>query len=68
MVVDQKMAERLRDHLLVLYMAFIMPVALLVIGVLAKASVLFIILVAAWLGAALILFFLPLASDNGTGA
>ena len=49
-------------------MAFIMPVALLVIGVLAKASVLFIILVAAWLGAALILLFLPLASDNGTGA
>ncbi len=59
------MAERLRDHPLVLYVAFIMPIALLAIGALVHANVLLLIIAAAWLGISFILLFLPIASDNG---
>jgi len=62
------MAEKLTDHPLVLYLAFIMPIALLIIGGLAHVNVLFFIIVAAWLGISFILLFLPIASDNGTGS
>ena len=64
---DTNMAERLRDHPLVLYTAFVMPIALLIIGALTHANVLFLIIIAAWLGISFILLFLPIASDNGTG-
>ncbi len=59
------MAERLRDHPLVFYVAFIMPIALLIIGAIAHANLLFLIAVAAWIGVSFILLFLPIASDNG---
>ena len=62
------MAERLRDHPLVLYLAFVLPAALLVIGIIASVNVLFLILAAAWLGVALMLLFLPIATDNGTSS
>jgi hypothetical protein len=62
------MAEKLRDHPLVLYFAFIMPIALLIIGALAHVGVLFLIMAAAWLGVSFILLFLPIASDNGAGS
>ena len=60
------MEERLRDHPLVFYFAFITPIALLAIGALAHASVLFLIAAAAWLGISVMLLFLPIASDNGS--
>ncbi len=60
------MAERLRDHPLIIYVAFIMPIALLIIGALAHANILFLIVVAAWLGISFIVLFLPIASDNGS--
>ncbi len=59
------MAERLRDHLLILYVAFVMPILLLIIGALVHANVLLLILAAVWLGVSFILLFLPMASDNG---
>ncbi len=59
------MAERLRDHPLVFYVAFIMPIALLIIGAIAHANLLFLIGAAAWVGISFILLFLPIASDNG---
>jgi len=62
------MAEKLTDHPLVLYLALVMPVALLIIGILAQVTVLYLILVAAWLGISLILLFLPIATDNGTSS
>ena len=60
------MAERLREHPLIIYFAFIMPIALLTIGALAHASVLYLIMAAAWLGISFMLLFLPIASDNGS--
>ncbi len=62
------MAERMRDHPLVLYFAIVMPVALLILGIVAQANVLFLIFAAAWLGASLMLLFLPIATDNGSGS
>jgi len=62
------MAEKLTDHPLVLYVAFVMPIALLIIGALAHVGVLFIIIAAAWLGISFILLFLPISSDNGTSS
>jgi hypothetical protein len=60
------MAERLIEHPLIIYFAFIMPIALLIIGAVAHTSVLFLIMAAAWLGVSFILLFLPIASDNGS--
>ena len=60
------MAESLRDHPMVLYVAFIMPIALLIIGALAHVKVLYLIVAAAWIGVSFILLFLPIASDNGS--
>jgi|GEM_PF-1288457 len=62
------MAEKLTDHPLILYIAFVMPIALLVIGALAHVNLLFLIIAAAWVGIAFILLFLPVSSDNGTGS
>lgn len=60
------MAERLRDHPLIIYLAFVMPIALLIIGALAHVNVLFLIVAAAWIGISFMLLFLPIASDNGS--
>jgi hypothetical protein len=62
------MAEKLTDHPLVLYLSFVMPVALLIMGIIARVNVMFLILAAAWLGVSLILLFLPIATDNGAGS
>ncbi len=59
------MAERLRDHPLLVYLTFVLPIALLIIGMLVKANVLLLIAIAAWLGVSFIVLFLPVAPDEG---
>lgn len=58
-----KMAEKIAEHPLLLYLTFILPMALLALGIIFKANVFLLIIVTAWLGVAIILLFLPIESD-----
>jgi hypothetical protein len=60
------MAERLTDHPILLYLTFVLPMLLLALGIIFNASSFQIIVLMAWLGAAIMILFLPIASDNGT--
>ena len=60
------MAEKLTDHPILLYLTFVLPMLLLVLGVVFHASSFQIIVLMAWLGVALVILFLPIASDNGS--
>jgi len=57
------MAERFTDHPLLLYLTFILPMALLALGIIFKANVFLLIIVSAWLGVSLMLLFLPIETD-----
>jgi len=60
------MAEKLTDHPILLYLTFVLPMLLLALGIIFHASSFQIIVLMAWLGVAIIILFLPIASDNGT--
>lgn len=60
------MAEKLTDHPILLYVTFVLPMLLLVLGMIFNASSFQIIVLLAWLGVSFIILFLPIASDNGT--
>jgi hypothetical protein len=60
------MAEKFTDHPLLSYLIFVVPMALLALAILFRASVLVLIAVTAWLGVAFVILFLPVATDNGS--
>jgi hypothetical protein len=60
------MTERLREHPFVAYLTFVLPAALLLLGILFKANILYIMFAAAWLGISVLVLYLPIASDNGS--
>lgn len=60
------MAEKLTDHPVLVYLTFVLPMLLLALGVIFHASSFQIIVIMAWLGVALVVLFLPIASDNGS--
>jgi hypothetical protein len=60
------MAEKLTDHPILLYLTFVLPMLLLALGIIFHASSFQIIVLMAWLGVAIIVLFLPIASDNGS--
>jgi hypothetical protein len=60
------MAEKLTDHPILLYLTFVLPMLLLVLGIVFHASSFQIIAIMAWLGVAIVILFLPIASDNGS--
>lgn len=60
------MADKISEHPILTYVTFVMPLALLILGIIFRANVFLLIVVAAWLGVAFLLFFLPMASDDGT--
>ena len=60
------MAEKLTDHPILVYLTFVLPMLLLALGVIFHASSFQIIVITAWLGVALVVLFLPIASDNGS--
>lgn len=62
---DLKMAERLREHPILVYLTFVMPMLLLALGIILKANVFLLILVSVWLGVAFVVLFLPVAPDEG---
>jgi len=60
------MAEKLSEHPILLYLTFVLPMLLLVLGVMFNASVFQLMVLVAWLGVAIVVLFLPIASDNGS--
>jgi len=60
------MAERLTDHPILVYLTFVLPMLLLALGIIFHASSFQIIVIMAWLGVAIVVLFLPIASDNGS--
>jgi hypothetical protein len=60
------MAEKLSEHPILAYLIFVVPMVLLALALLAKANVMLLILITAWLGVAFVILFLPVASDNGS--
>jgi predicted lysophospholipase L1 biosynthesis ABC-type transport system permease subunit len=62
------MAEELKKHPILTYLTFVLPMALLMIGIAISANVLLIIITIAWLGIAFIVLFLPIESDNGSSS
>jgi hypothetical protein len=62
------MAEKLREHPILTYVTFLLPVLLLMIALAVKANVFLVILVLTWIGVALMMLFLPIESDNGSSS
>lgn len=60
------MAEELKKHPLLTYITFVLPMALLAIGVAIGANVFLMIVTIAWLGVAFMVLFLPIEADNGS--
>lgn len=60
------MALKPTEHPLLVYLTFVLPAVLLVLGLMLSVSVFLLILVIAWLGAAFVILYLPVESDNGS--
>ena len=60
------MAEKLSEHPILLYLTTVLPMLLLVLGMISHASVFQLMVLVAWLGVAIVVLFLPIASDNGS--
>jgi hypothetical protein len=62
------MAEKLREHPILTYVTFLLPVLLLAIAMIVKANVFLIIMILVWLGVAMMILFLPIESDDGSSS
>lgn len=62
------MPEKMSEHPIIAYVTFVLPLILLLLGILFSASVFLLIAVCAWLGVAFFVFFLPMASDDGSSS
>lgn len=62
------MAEELKKHPILTYLTFVLPMALLLIGIVNGVNVLLLIITIAWLGIAFMMLFLPIESDNGASS
>jgi hypothetical protein len=62
------MEEHLKEHPVLVYLTFIAPAALLALGMAFKANVLLLLFAIVWLGVSLTMFFLPIASDDGSSS
>ena len=62
------MAEKLSEHPVLLYVTFVVPIVLLLLGIVFSASVFQIIVLLAWLGTAFVVLFIPVSSDNGSSS
>jgi hypothetical protein len=60
------MAETITDHPMLLYLTFVLPIVILVLLMIFQVDVLYIIAAVTWLGVSIMIFFLPIASDNGS--
>jgi len=62
------MEEHLKEHPILAYLTFVVPVALLALGVAFRANVILLLIAIVWLGVSITLLFLPLASDDGSSS
>jgi hypothetical protein len=62
------MAEKLREHPILTYVTFVLPILLLAIAAYVQANVFLIIIILVWLGVAMMMLFLPIESDNGSSS
>lgn len=62
------MAEGMSGHPIIAYLTFVLPMALLALGVVVGASILLIVLDILWLGVAFGVLYLPLAGDERSRA
>jgi len=65
---DDSMEEHLKEHPVLVYLTFIAPVALLALGMAFNANVLLLLFAIVLLGVSLTMFFLPIASDDGSSS
>lgn len=59
------MSFRIQEHPLVFYATFVLPAALLLIGILGGANVLFLLLCTVWFGVSFMILYLPVETENG---
>jgi len=62
------MAVKLTEHPLLVYVTFVLPAMLLALGIMFEVNIFLLILVIAWLGAAFVILYLPVESDDGSSA
>jgi len=62
------MDTKLTEHPLVIYLTFVMPLILLIIGIIVNAGIFPLLILLAWIGTAFVVLFLPMASDNGSSS
>lgn len=60
------MAEKLTEHPILLYMTFVLPIALLFLAMVVGAGLFPIMALLAWLGIAFVVLYLPISSDDGS--
>lgn len=60
------MAEKLTEHPILLYLTFVLPIALLFLAMVVNASLFPIMALLAWLGIAFVILYLPISSDDGS--
>jgi len=60
-----RMSERLRDHPVILYLAFVLPVLMLVCAAILGASVFVFLVILVWIGVSLMVLVLPVSNDSG---
>ena len=62
------MAEKLREHPILTYVTFVLPVLLLMVALAVKANVFLVVLILTWLGLAMMMLFLPIESDDSSSS
>jgi len=60
-----RMSEKLRGHPVILYLAFVLPVLMLICAAILGASVFVFLVIMAWIGVSLMVLVLPVSIDNG---
>lgn len=61
-----RMSERLREHPMIVYAAFVLPALLFASAILLGANVFVFLVVLAWIGVSFLVLFLPVSEDSGS--
>lgn len=59
------MSEKLREHPIIVYVAFVLPALLFVCGLLLGAGAPVFIALMVWIGISLMILFLPVSNESG---
>jgi hypothetical protein len=60
------MSEKLKEHPVIVYLVFVLPVLMFVSAMILGASVLVFLGILAWIGISFLVLFLPVSNDSGT--